>query len=246
MSDINTIHTSCRNCVFSIYENDTQIGCHIDYIEKFKSNGIEVLEAYDDNKEFFIINNKKCLGYRENSWFDENSTIEEKIKKYNDSNKLHYLLIINLKNMDNKSFEDICSQISKLSIQPQRIIFIRYIDDNMTFPYDYIKQTWEKSGINTQWRIQTMVDESLSYREILHNIVVINPKYRFVCSIDKYTNEISKIIDYTNKLVHEDFGQFNIISNIDKSCLIFSSIVYRYNILEQKDIINNNENYITI
>ena len=82
MTSIPAIHTSCKKCVFAIYDNITQTGCHLDYIAKYREKNISILEAYDEQKEFYVIGDKKCPGYREDSWFkDNNLTIEEKIDK---------------------------------------------------------------------------------------------------------------------------------------------------------------------
>lgn len=93
---INTIHTPCKSCVFAKYDNNTQNGCELNYLDKYRTKNASILEAYDDEKEFYIINGKKCMGYRENKWFKqfnlENSDIESKIKIYKEKNYLDYIL----------------------------------------------------------------------------------------------------------------------------------------------------------
>jgi hypothetical protein len=91
-----------------------------------------------------------------------------------------------------------------------------------------------------------MLGRTMPYKEILHNIIIINPKYRFVCSIDNHTSDVGRIIDHTNRIVHEDFGQFSVFSNENRSCIIFSSIVYRYNVLEKNNLLNDDQNYTII
>jgi len=59
-----TKQTSCRNCLFAIYDGDTQTGCEANRIEKF---GNFVVEAYDDSKEFYVIN-RFCNLYRPLYW----------------------------------------------------------------------------------------------------------------------------------------------------------------------------------
>ena len=48
------IKTSCRDCTFAVYEGETQTGCEADRIDTFRDQGY-VIEAYDDEKEFYII-----------------------------------------------------------------------------------------------------------------------------------------------------------------------------------------------
>lgn len=111
MSSISQIHTSCKNCVFSIYSDITQTGCALNFLSKYKEKNTEILEAYDEQKEFYIINNKKCLGYREDGWFKQfdmvGSTTDEKIKKFKETNYIDYLMLIDLKKFDNKKFEQL-------------------------------------------------------------------------------------------------------------------------------------------
>lgn len=57
----NLLNTSCKECVLAIYEGKTQTGCVANRIEKFKD---DVIEAYDDEKEFYVIN-RLCNFYRE-------------------------------------------------------------------------------------------------------------------------------------------------------------------------------------
>ena len=98
---IDSIHTSCKDCVFAIYEDQTQTGCSMSMIEKYKAKNCEIIEAYDDDKEFYIINKRKCINHRKESWFKqfENSdnSLEYRIEKTNASNKINYILLIDLK-----------------------------------------------------------------------------------------------------------------------------------------------------
>lgn len=248
MTQIDTVHTPCKDCVFAIYENKTQTNCALNYIDLYRNNNIEILEAYDEDKEFLIINKKKCIGYREPKWFEQfnmsNSTIEDKIIKFNETNKLNYLLIIDLLNFTIESFRQLCYNISRLDIKPQQLIIIRHIDDKLNFPYESISSVLQNSNI--KWRIQTMVDNSINHNQIIHNLIIINPKYRFVCSINNYIDNLNELINNSNRIVHEDLDQFIVLSSKNKYCLIFSSILYRYNILDGKNILTDTSQFTII
>lgn len=47
--------TPCKHCCFAQYKGTTQVGCAFDRIDKFRRNGVEVLEVYDDDREYFVI-----------------------------------------------------------------------------------------------------------------------------------------------------------------------------------------------
>ena len=161
MSQINIIHTPCKKCVFAKYNNNTQTDCHLGYISLYKNTNIEILEAYDEEKEFYIINNKKCIGYRENGWFEKRNlqdlSIEEKVIKFKENNFLHYMLCVNLENFTEQTLLSFGSELSQLSIQPRKIIFIRYQNHDIKFSYDLIQKVLEEAKFKDKWRIQTML-----------------------------------------------------------------------------------------
>ena len=247
MSIINPIHTPCKSCAFAKYDGITQTDCHIDYINKYKANNTEILEAYDNDKEFYIINNKKCVGYRENKWFEQfdlsDAAIEQKIAKFNELNKLHYLLAVNLKNFTFDQLKSLLKEIGELECPPLKIILIRYPDKDATFSYEKIVETFNEYKINIKWRIQTMVDDLLTYDEILHNIVTLNTEYRFILSVAEPCLELTKIVDQANNRVHTELRSFEIISNQEKTCIIFSGPVYRYAIKNTHNILKDYKMY---
>jgi hypothetical protein len=62
------IKTNCKNCQCAIYEGNTQTSCTFDRIKGF---GDSVIEAYDDEKEFYVIK-RFCNYYRSPKWNDAN------------------------------------------------------------------------------------------------------------------------------------------------------------------------------
>lgn len=247
---IHSIHTPCKKCVFAKYDGITQTDCHISYLSKYRESNIEILEAYDDEKEFYIINDKKCVGYREDKWFDQfdltDTSIETKIKTYFDNNKLHYLMVVNLKNFTIDLLNDLFTDLAKTKVPPQKIILVRYRDPSLSFNYDKIESIIKQHNISYPWRIQTMLDDSISYEEVLHNATAINTKYRFIVSVSEPTENISSIIDHANKVVHTDLNQFVVISNAKKTIIIYSAGVYRFGLIQEKQNILADDNNYTI
>jgi hypothetical protein len=247
---VHSIHTPCKQCVFAKYDNITQTGCHLDYIDKYRTSGIQILEAYDDHKEFYIINDKKCIGYRENKWFDQfdlaNSPIEDKINHYKQNNKLHYLVIVNMKNFSADQLVDFFTELTRTDIRPQKIILIRYRDPSANLSYETIESIINDSKVGCSWRIQTMLDDSISYEEILHNTTTVNQKYRFIMSISEPTPNFAYLIDYTNDIVYEKLEQFGVVSNPSKTAIIYSGGVYRFGIAHNENILNQYDKYDTL
>ena len=63
------MNTSCKNCHYAIYEGITQIGCKLNRIDKWQQQ-TEVLEAYDEEKEFYVIKDRVCNAYNEWTYYD--------------------------------------------------------------------------------------------------------------------------------------------------------------------------------
>lgn len=62
--------TSCKECVFAKYEGKTQISCQFDRIKIFRETGVNVVEAYDEEKEFYILQDTICNLTRGKAWAD--------------------------------------------------------------------------------------------------------------------------------------------------------------------------------
>tara|TARA_B100001564_G_scaffold331800_1_gene318140 strand:+ start:610 stop:1377 length:768 start_codon:yes stop_codon:yes gene_type:complete len=62
--DNKVVTTSCKQCKFAIYEEDTQTGCLLGRIDNFqKCKDAIVTESMDDDKEFYTIN-RACNYFR--------------------------------------------------------------------------------------------------------------------------------------------------------------------------------------
>ena len=69
MTEVSAISTICKNCLFAQYDEDIQVGCHFDRTEKVnKHNVYELIEAEDEDKKFYILNNHICPYQRTKTW----------------------------------------------------------------------------------------------------------------------------------------------------------------------------------
>jgi hypothetical protein len=64
-TELAAVHTVCKSCTFATYQKDTQTGCQLGRLEKFRGRGLEVVEACDEEKEFFIVNGRTCNAFRD-------------------------------------------------------------------------------------------------------------------------------------------------------------------------------------
>lgn len=74
------LHTSCKECIFATFDdqNKTQTGCKLNKIDKLVNNGVKVVESFDEEKEFFVLDNHACMTYRKKLL--PNKTLEEQVE----------------------------------------------------------------------------------------------------------------------------------------------------------------------
>lgn len=248
---IDPIHTSCKDCVFAIYSENTQTGCAIDMIDRYKAKHCDIIEAYDDEKEFYILNKYKCIGHRKQSWFsqydDAEDTLEYKIRKVKESNCLNYLLLIDLKTMTVENLDHIFKDISNLVLKPKRIILIRYNYTNKIFDFDLIRNLMKKYSVVCSWRIQTMLEQDINLRSILSSTINLNKANRFMLYVTDYSEKMNTVVETGNKIAFEDLDSFGLITDTDNKISLFSTIVYRYIwFVEGKDILKVDTDTIII
>jgi hypothetical protein len=67
-AELSVVHTSCRDCAFAKFNHPdkakTQTGCELGRLDKFREQGTEVLEAYNGQDEFYVVNGRACPAFR--------------------------------------------------------------------------------------------------------------------------------------------------------------------------------------
>ena len=86
--------TPCNECVFAQYDGKTQTGCDFGRLDKFKKKGIDIIPAYDLNRNFFVVKTF-CNAYRGEKWARNYETEEyiDQVKKESII-KLCYIIIV--------------------------------------------------------------------------------------------------------------------------------------------------------
>jgi hypothetical protein len=105
--------TSCKECIFAIYDDKTQTGCVADRISKFSDY---VISAYDDEKEFFVID-RICNLYRTTKWNDGNIDLKKAI----DESSVTFDLLINCDNIDSDYSAKIVKELIGLQYPQNKV-----------------------------------------------------------------------------------------------------------------------------
>jgi hypothetical protein len=223
---IDIIHTPCKDCVFAVYDGNTQISCLTGSLERYKNSGIEVLEAYDDTKEFFILNKKKCLSYRDNKWLQkqESSDLLKACEVVLKENEIKYIAVLYIEeDTDLDQFTKILDCLQSQSIKPKGLMVIQEKYKKYKISVKDITPLLNKTGIH--WRLQNFIDESMTKDRRIQSIIKSAPLDRFYFLIYPsqyvFDNYIEKISKYIND--GHSFGCININNN-----LFFSYLTYMY------------------
>jgi hypothetical protein len=189
--------TSCKNCLFAVYTDKTQTGCIANRIEKF---GNEVIEAYDDSKEFYVID-RLCNLFRSESWNNGEADLEKaKIESY-----LDFDLIVN------------CDDINT-EYQQQFIALI----DNIKYPFKKLSIVLYHSYKAKQETKQMILE---IFKRLKHiKVSIVYEKFEFLQSeIDKSSRSFHIAIDIADsKNLYGFFEALNneVNENLQK-CILF-------------------------
>lgn len=156
MSNILPIHTPCKGCTFAIYNDKTQVGCQLNKIEAFKKANREIIEAYDEEAEFYIINGAICISKR-GPIFEQKHKGKNLISIVKEETSIKYIAIVFYDLFT--STEDLIERIQELNnqpIKPQSIHIINKIESN----FIKLRNTlMSHSTVNIE--VQTILDEKL-------------------------------------------------------------------------------------
>lgn len=231
---ISLIHTPCKNCIFSVVEKNKQIGCASGALDGFRSRGYEIISAYDNESEFFVINNKKCIFFRNQAWWDKHrgilgtkhsdSTLDEAVSLAQKENNIKYIALIKIdNNVSLETFTDIITQICNNTILPAGILLYTDKKNNSQIKIKTLASILNKYSI--PWRIQKFVDDLGETQKIKHIIqsAPIN-RYYFYIYPNNFSNSSFDLVGLNNKILDGlTFGCISIAGG-----LFFSYLSWQY------------------
>lgn len=202
-----TIKTNCKDCAFAIYENQTQIDCKFNRIEKF---GKDVIEAYDDDNEFYIID-RLCTYYRNKAWgYTETDT-----SKVLRESAVGFDIIFNCSNINASQSQIITHFINNHNYYPSKIDIILMHDYNS---YNKVKelvsniarQASTKVDITICENITSQVHQRLLRTKNAYHALIEYPELLEINSLSKINSFIN---DDLNKLIAANVNGIEFIGN---------------------------------
>lgn len=121
--EVRRTHTCCKNCVFAMYVGNTQVGCELGRTRKFMDQGF-LLEARDDEKEFFLVNGRNCRAYRNKIW-GENVTKPERPKRVREEMAVRVdALVIIPSGLNFAALERTIRSLKSQTLRPNQVVFV--------------------------------------------------------------------------------------------------------------------------
>lgn len=239
------IKTSCKNCVFAIYDNSTQTGCCFDRTKKF-----DITEAYDDNKEFFVVN-RLCNYYRDKSW---GYSLDDKSKVESES-ATSFDILINYNSLSEQEINHIINLINSNQYYKNKVkftLFHAYEDD------DKIKRGLLEIVESTKENYSNLNISVCYIRDAFLSTVVAKSKNDFHIIIDNQNmldfnidllQEIDKCINVDlQKSTYFKRGSFEFVHNFlfKSHCVVNEIGKYDDRIQSIKEMSQNNNLFIEI
>lgn len=118
------LRTSCKDCTFATYKDNTQLDCSAEKLNYFNSQD-RVIEAYDNEKEFYVIKGF-CNFYRKQHW---NNGVADKDLARNEIAPT-FDIIINCNNITREQQQDIIGKLHGIKYHKNKIKLSLYYNNN--------------------------------------------------------------------------------------------------------------------
>jgi len=222
---ITALRTTCKKCVFATYEGKTQTGCQLGLIEKFRENGKEVVEAYDEEREFFVINNTFCPYQRNETW--KNKKGDDLIGAVRDEVRLRATWFIYV---DNQTIEDIVTTLRhgvlSQTYRPELIVIVLNSPIRPSEIRDRLGRDFIYEGI--PYRVTQIADRSVT-QGISLDIAVQSVPESWLIFTNAGGNLPSNFLESLDKAINREMrGVVMVRPNFGFHGLALTKSTYRY------------------
>lgn len=227
------IRTSCKECAFAVYENDTQVGCIHNRIDKFRniSNSL-VTEAHDDEKEFYVVN-KFCNFYRDKTLWNNGVCDTKKVKE---EAKLTFDILINCDEIDEEYYSWIFDFIQS----------IKNYGETKTSVHLYhgsgLQITSKKLVVSLKEQCLDCDLHIYFNKNLLEHNILSKSRKSYNVNISKYNRVDLNILERINSLVNEEMRKLIVIKNKDN--YIYSNLSYKIHSNNKKEDVESTKNEI--
>jgi hypothetical protein len=210
-------HTSCKNCAFADYDGKTQTGCKVGKLDCFSDD--QIIEAFDSEKEFYIINDRICLWKRSKDWAEKNKDSYENVISQEISPRYEVLIFFN----SSHSFEDLektCKSILAQQNKPEHITVLQ-----MNAIIDPLKTYELFDSLGIKWRIERMTVERTEDEYL--DVVISNAHYApHYVRLHAGKELPPSFYPSLQTIVVDEMRQFMALSDVTDDWVLFSRLAH--------------------
>ena len=227
MTEFN-IATNCKDCYFADYKNNTQVGCSLNRLEKYKQADTDIIEGKDDDKEFYIVAEKFCVYYRTDKDIQKlNLNNREEAATYIESKlQAPYHLIVMCREDDTEADLEKCilSAINQ-KIKPKVFTIINKFNQNI--PSTTMMEMVRPHSFN-YWRVQNATNEEFEWDRDLIDLSYDSTKkhkYLFYAVFETLQGVPPTFSEEIHDAMYEDMQVFScLLPNTNNNGLVVLSI----------------------
>jgi hypothetical protein len=227
------IRTSCKECVFAMYVGKTQMDCSLGRLDKFRKVGVPVIESYDDNKEFFVIE-RFCNTYRTEDWKPRYKKITKEDSALKESQATFDFIIIHDSTQGVDSLDKTLSDIKQQTVLPKKVVVVE-------------KGGKDKMGIIGVLE-RHLSDLPVSYRYVVYmddeyegSLDFIDESFKqvdsmYYCVLDSSKDVMANIIKRVDTIINQDMRPLSVVKPDDGyHGLVVQSILHQELLPEAED-----------
>jgi hypothetical protein len=222
---ISKIHTACKDCIFAVYKEKTQVDCKLNKIEKIKKEGLNVIESFDDDKEFFVIDNHICTTYRNELLFKD-KTVDEHIELVKKQAKPRIACIVLVKSDNDNELKETIHSIINQSEEFSEVIFLLMSDIKPS----KVMNVLEKNNAKFKWSIKQIIDNYWEGSKSI-NVAIQRSRSTYASVFNSGFIVPKDFVKQICDAIVEDLKRFILLKPIDKDNNALTFQVYAFNAL---------------
>ncbi len=158
------LETSCKNCIFATYQENTQIGCELNLLDRYT----EIDECFDDEKEFYVLRNTLCGSKRNSTWKYAKNTFDDQVDQLKVENRprIHVFIV------GSPYIKDITCTLKDIRRQKYHIELITVLNVKNVSPLKIIKELKNNEydpNNDHKWELKNIQEgESQNVNDLIH------------------------------------------------------------------------------
>ncbi len=209
--------TSCKDCKFATWDGNTQVGCEQGVLEKYAS----VIEAYDEEKEFNIVNNDVCLLKRPTN---SSCSLEQARKEIS----IRYNAVVIFKtSTTRKQLEKTIKALQEQDIPPSLICVIAPF--GLQIDVDMVTTVLKKNDVR-QWKVECQLNPDTMENYVDRFVETTTEKQPWYLVVNSDYILPKDYLKQINKRYILDLEQFGLVKPVDeeRNGLLVKTIFHAY------------------